>query len=97
MLRRFCDDYLLTHAPGRVFVNVYYAYSPPVADHIAEREGLRLAVRVALTPLVFAVKEPGTGALVVMAVGVLWLRRRRALPDRWHHACTTLRSGTPVS
>jgi hypothetical protein len=97
VLRRFRDDYLLTHAPGRALVNIYYAYSPPVADYIAQREGLRFAVRVALTPLVFAVKEPGTGALVVTAVGVLWMRRRRALPDRWHHACTTLRSGTPVS
>ena len=31
---------------------VYYKYSPPAADFIAERDGLRAVVRVGLTPLV---------------------------------------------
>jgi uncharacterized protein (TIGR03382 family) len=58
-------------------VEFYYATSPPVADYIAEHESLRFAVRMGLTPVVYAVKDPGTSALVVVGTGLLWMRRRR--------------------
>jgi hypothetical protein len=58
-LRRFRDRWLITNAPGRAFVDFYYRTSPPIADVIAKHESLRFIVRVMLTPLVFAIKNPG--------------------------------------
>lgn len=52
-LRKFRNQFLLTNAGGKRFVEFYYTYSPPVADFIARHEILRTAVRVALWPLVF--------------------------------------------
>lgn len=52
-LRYFRDRYLLTNAPGRMFVRMYYTISPPVADFIARHETLRTLARISLTPLVW--------------------------------------------
>ncbi len=51
-LRRFRDQHLLTHGAGQWFVRQYYEYSPPVADWIRKRDGVRRVVRWALQPLV---------------------------------------------
>jgi len=37
---------------GKVFVSLYYAYSPPVADFIANNDTVRLMVRWSLLPFV---------------------------------------------
>lgn len=52
LLRQFRDSYLLTNAAGRKFVDLYYTYSPPLADYIRQHEGLKLVVRISLMPLV---------------------------------------------
>lgn len=58
VLREFRDDVLLQCGPGRAFVELYYEYSPPVANFIAEREWLRTAVREGFVdPIVWAVQE----------------------------------------
>ena len=83
VLRDFRDEYLLTNAAGRVFVDWYYATSPPVADVIAEYEALRLMTRLALTPLVYAIKYPAAAAglllLVIILVRLGLPRLRRAI------------------
>jgi len=67
-LRHFRDRYLVTNAPGRLFVHIYYATSPPLADFIQRHADIRAVVRIGLTPLVFAVEYPtATGLLTVTA------------------------------
>jgi len=51
-LRAFRDQYLLTNKPGREFVRLYYAYSPPMADYLRAHDTLRAWVRAGLYPLV---------------------------------------------
>jgi hypothetical protein len=76
VLREFRDKYLLTNAPGKAFVNAYYKYSPPVADYIAEHGSLRVATRVALTPMVYAVKYPFVFGFTVLLSGLVFVRRQ---------------------
>ena len=52
LLREFRDSYLLTNTPGQKFVSLYYTYSPPIADYIAEHEFLKKVVRGLLLPLI---------------------------------------------
>ena len=52
-LRKFRDEYLLTNAPGRLFVRTYYKTSPPAANFIAKHPMLKNTVRVCLKPLVW--------------------------------------------
>jgi hypothetical protein len=52
VLRQFRDKYLLTDTLGTEFVQAYYNYSPPIADYIANHDGLRIIVRIGLVPLV---------------------------------------------
>ena len=52
ILREFRDRYLLTNAPGRVFVKLYYHSSPPAAEIIRHNRALSLVSRIALSPMV---------------------------------------------
>lgn len=76
-LRAFRDRYLLTNAPGRFFVSVYYRLSPPIADVIARHDWLRSIVRSLLVPLVVAVEHP-ISALVVLLLSMTYGVRRVA-------------------
>ncbi|MHC4148320.1 MAG: choice-of-anchor D domain-containing protein, partial [Planctomycetota bacterium] len=51
-LRAFRDEYLMTNKVGRAFVQLYYRFSPPLADYIHQHETVRTLVRGALAPLV---------------------------------------------
>ncbi len=52
ILRNFRDTYLITSKPGRLFLNLYYKYSPSIAAFVAKHKALRFVVRVSLLPLV---------------------------------------------
>lgn len=73
-LREFRDRYLLTNAAGRIFVRLYYEYSPPVAGLIARHDTLRFATRSVLTPIVYTIEYPFGAA--AMAAGIILVRRK---------------------
>ena len=79
-LRNFRDSFLLTNTVGRYFVKQYYAYSPPMADFIAEHKTLRFMTRVVLTPLVYMIAYPLAALFVLLFFaafgGGLAIRRR---------------------
>ena len=52
VLREFRDRFMLTNCVGRTFVDLYYTYSPPMADFIANHDTVRLMVRWSLLPIV---------------------------------------------
>jgi Zn-dependent metalloprotease len=79
-LREFRDRRLLTNPAGRLFVGLYYKYSPPLAGFIARHETLRTAARAGLFPVVYGVRNPLTSLSLALAgfiAGVLVLGGRR--------------------
>lgn len=76
-LRAFRDRHLLSSAIGRWLVARYYELSPPLAEIVRSHEGLRLLVRLMLTPLVWAIEAPlaTLGALSLVFVFFVWRRR----------------------
>ncbi|MCX5990933.1 MAG: hypothetical protein NTZ04_01160 [Chloroflexi bacterium] len=89
VLRDFRDRYLVTNAPGRYFVSLYYKCSPPVARFIAHHDSLRAVVRGGLAPIIWlatiALKATMVQKLTVLCsflitaimtvVALIWLRR----------------------
>jgi hypothetical protein len=84
VLREFRDKHLLTNRPGRIFVALYYRYSPPVAAFIERREVFRVASREMLSPLVCAIEHPYAALTAAFFLGgfILLARRRRGIGDR---------------
>ena len=89
VLRDFRDRYLLTNGPGTAFVKLYYRTSPPIADYISRHDGVKLATRVLLTPVVYGVRYPKVAFLgfAVLIVSALFLLRavvsdRRAMGSK---------------
>jgi len=80
VLRSFRDNVLLQNPLGASFVDLYYRVSPPVADFIARHETLRVASRIALTPIVYGLKYPvlaGSFALAVFSLGAAGRANRK--------------------
>lgn len=76
ILRQFRDRFLLTNSPGKIFVKLYYTYSPPAANFIAEHDMLRALVRSGLLPLIwisrlFLSLGPGIMMLILALTSLL--------------------------
>jgi hypothetical protein len=57
LLRKFRDECLLTNIIGRMFVKLYYATSPPIANFLRRRTTLCKIVRMLLNPICKVVKK----------------------------------------
>ncbi len=70
ILRKFRDNVLMTNFAGKVFVELYYKIPPPIADYIANHDGLRFVLQVTLLPIVgiswALLKIGGISALAVI-------------------------------
>ena len=51
-LRDFRNQYLVSNTGGRKFVDLYYKYSPSVANMIARSKPLKVIVRIQLVPII---------------------------------------------
>ncbi len=84
-LRDFRDSHLLSNHWGRVLVDLYYTYSPPVASYIDNHAGMKSVVRTALLPVVGAawLVNSSKGAVAGLAFGMvalgLVIRRKEKL------------------
>ncbi len=78
-LRSFRDDYLLTNRAGRAFIDLYYRYSPPIADYLREHEAARTAVRLALTGMVYVLQHPLLSTLYLLMLAAVAPRLYRRL------------------
>jgi hypothetical protein len=77
VLREFRDKVLLKTKLGQKFVKFYYKYSPPIADFIRKVEALRVATRLALTPMVYALAYPNATAMLLLTVLLILMIGRR--------------------
>jgi len=88
-LRSFRDRYLLTAAPGRLFVRTYYRYSPAAAALLNAHPAFKPLVRAALMPAVGAAmfltetSPAAKAAILLVGCGLLLVlagKRRRLVP-----------------
>ncbi len=82
LLQKFRDRFLLTNAPGRLFVYVYYRLSPTLADFISQYDSLRHATRLALKPLIFSIQHRLAvfNSVLILLLGmtaILYVEQRR--------------------
>jgi glucose/arabinose dehydrogenase len=80
VLRSFRDKHLLTSTLGRILVQFYYQHSPPIAAYIGRYEALRSATRLALWPVVYAIKYPalsGSGLFLIFGLALIGMVSRR--------------------
>ena len=78
-LRKFRDQHLLTNSAGTWFVEFYYRHSPPIADYIRQREGLRVTVRSVLAIVIYAIEYPVIAGLTPILLLLTMIRRRKTL------------------
>jgi subtilisin family serine protease len=82
ILRAFRDRYLMTSAPGRKFVELYYRTSPPLAGFISRHESAKALARLVLAPAVLFSSAAVNGgpeilvSLLLMPAAAVFITRR---------------------
>jgi uncharacterized repeat protein (TIGR01451 family) len=76
LLRQFRDDHLMNHRWGRAVVELYYRYSPALAEAIRSEPVYRALVRAILKPVIWAIRYPVPLTVFLLVVMSLRLRRR---------------------
>jgi hypothetical protein len=75
ILREFRDQYLLSNSLGRIFVGIYYRYSPTLAKFIVNRDSVKALIRFTLMPIVgisaLIFKMDVYGIFIVLAFPIL--------------------------
>jgi len=75
ILREFRDRYLLANSLGRMFVDMYYRWSPTVANFVASRSSMKALIRFNLAPIAglsfLVIKMNAYGFLIVLALPIL--------------------------
>jgi YVTN family beta-propeller protein len=77
ILRRFRDQHLLPHEWGAKLVDVYYRYSPSIADFIREHNSLRTPALWILTPVVYFVQYPSHLAWIFVLGLIIIIGRKK--------------------
>ena len=75
VLRQFRDKYLLNSELGTILVNLYYEYSPPIAQVIQNHNTLRNITLFVLTPIVYSIKFPLLLLVCIFLVSILIISR----------------------
>ena len=88
MLRVFRDRRLMTNAPGRFLVRLYYRFSPALAEMIRPHDGVRAIVRIALWPLVWSIGHPVSAPCVLLLSVFVALSRRGRTASRKDWECS---------
>jgi hypothetical protein len=96
LLQKFRDRILLTNAPGRLFVECYYRFSPSLAGVISQYDSLRSATRLALKPLIFTIQHRFavySGVLILMLgmTIILYFEQRRICRQVYGRKAAALR------
>ncbi|MCJ8346721.1 hypothetical protein MJH12_14350, partial [bacterium] len=75
VLSNFRDRFLLTNSIGKTFVELYYHYSPPIADWMKTNSKILILGQILLTPLVFlsSLLKMGLLQLFLFAMMILLL------------------------
>ncbi len=75
LLREFRDQYLLTNNLGRNIVDMYYRWSPTLAKFVADRNSMKVLVRLTLMPIIgmsgLVSKMNVYGLLIILAFAIL--------------------------
>jgi len=93
LLRAFRDTWLLTNAPGRIFVDFYYRVSPPIADFISRDENRRQIARLALMPLIYCVKNMTSALALLFFPLIILILRKVDWKPRFIAVCRKVISG----
>ena len=58
-------------------VDLYYLYSPSMADYISQRMWLRGLIQTLLAPVIFTVVHPVIALIMFTGLAIFIIRRRR--------------------